>query len=52
MTECFQFGYIFKPNENNADIFNMMTPLLTAALNGHNVTVIAYGASGEITAFS
>lgn len=48
----FKFGHIFKPNASNTDVFDMLSPLVTSAMNGDNVCVIAYGASGKINQYN
>lgn len=47
LTDRFEFDRIFGPNNNNENIFNSMLPMLKLAIEGCNVCIIAYGASGS-----
>lgn len=40
-------NYIFEPDRNNEEVFEMMKPLLFSAMEGYNICIIAYGGSGE-----
>ncbi|KYN18753.1 PREDICTED: kinesin-like protein KIN-7I [Trachymyrmex cornetzi] len=39
----FEFDHIFDTNANNNDVFNVVKPIVDAAVNGFNGTVFAYG---------
>ncbi|KYN29939.1 PREDICTED: kinesin-related protein 4-like [Trachymyrmex cornetzi] len=39
----FEFDHIFDTNANNNDVFNVVRPIVDAAVNGFNGTVFAYG---------
>lgn len=46
--DMFTLDYIFEPDTLNSEVFGMVLPLLKSAINGCNVCVIAYGASGNV----
>ncbi|KYQ46666.1 Centromere-associated protein E [Trachymyrmex zeteki] len=39
----FEFDHIFDTNANNNDVFDVVKPIVNAAVNGFNGTVFAYG---------
>lgn len=41
------FNRVFGPDDDNETIFSSMLPLLKSAVEGNNVCLIAYGASGS-----
>lgn len=43
----FNFDYVFKPEENNDDVFSVVKPLFMNAIEGFNVCIIVFGASGK-----
>lgn len=43
----YKLNYIIEPDRNNEDVFAMMKPLLLSAIEGYNICIIAYGASGK-----
>lgn len=44
-----EMDHIFLPDKNNEDVFVFTEPLLVSALEGYNVCIMAYGASGKHT---
>lgn len=46
-TENFKFDKVFEPDDTNETIFQSMLPLLTNAIEGKNVCIVAYDASGS-----
>lgn len=43
----FPLDYIFEPNAKNTKVFEYVKPLIKSAVEGFNVSIIAYGASGN-----
>lgn len=43
----YDFDYIIRPEERNDDVFNLLQPLLTESIEGFNICIIGYGASGK-----
>lgn len=46
-SEKYNLDYIIGPDCNNEKMFEMIKPLMVSGLEGYNVSIIAYGASGE-----
>ena len=42
----YQFDQILSPDTTQEDVFRSVLPLITAALNGYNTTIAAYGQTG------
>ena len=46
-SSCFHFNKVFDEKESQITIFNEVKPLLISALDGENVCIFAYGATGS-----
>lgn len=44
---CLNFDYVIKPEENNDDVFHLVQPLLQSLIEGFNICIIGFGASGK-----
>ncbi|XP_051144297.1 kinesin-like protein KIN-14S isoform X2 [Andrographis paniculata] len=42
----FKFDHVFKPEDNQEDVFLQTLPLVTSVLDGYNVCIFAYGQTG------
>lgn len=47
LTNQYVFDHVFGPYDDNKSVFNSILPLLKSSMEGHNVCLIAYGASGS-----
>lgn len=48
----FEFDYVFSPNSQQEDIFEMVSPLIQSALDGYNICIFAYGQTGSGKTFT
>ncbi|KAL8028869.1 hypothetical protein ABFX02_14G189700 [Erythranthe guttata] len=42
----FKFDHVFKPDDNQEDVFVQTLPIVTSVLDGYNVCIFAYGQTG------
>ncbi|KAL9142691.1 hypothetical protein ABFS82_14G187300 [Erythranthe guttata] len=42
----FKFDHVFKPEDNQEDVFVQTLPIVTSVLDGYNVCIFAYGQTG------
>lgn len=43
----YNLNYIIEPRAHNGQVFYMIKPLMVSAMEGYNICVMAYGASGK-----
>ena len=43
----YNLNYIIQPDQTNEQVFEMLKPLLVSGMEGYNICIIAYGASGK-----
>lgn len=48
MDHSYKFDRIFMPDATQTHIFDMISPMLQCAIDGHDICIFAYGQTGKL----